>query len=211
MSLLVGGGHYPDSCWVALHLASSGAVLYRETGSGTEKMTRRYWNLEPYMGKQVYLEIVDDCSSPMGHINVDSIRESPFPPSGDGQPGSLPGGGHVVEDLELEGPPGTHPSRAGGDESPMPVIEVSCSPNPFNPVTEISFTAEPESYYQVAVFSIAGRRIRTERVRTSADGSGSMVWDGRNDSGAAVASGIYAAAVIEGGGIVGVAKLVLLR
>ena len=78
--LLVGGGNYPDSCYVAMIEAGTGKTVYRETGRGVETMDARFWNLEPYMGRDFYIEIVDDCSSPMGHINVDSIRELPFPP-----------------------------------------------------------------------------------------------------------------------------------
>jgi hypothetical protein len=46
---------------------------------------------------------------------------------------------------------------------------------------------------------------------TSDDGSGSVVWEGRSDSGHPVSSGMYAAAVFEDGRIVGMTKLILLR
>ena len=53
----------------------------------------------------------------------------------------------------------------------------------------------------MTVFSITGKRVHTAAAITSGDGTGSVVWDGRSDSGRTVASGIYAAAVIEDGRI----------
>jgi len=209
MSLLVGGGCYPDSCFVALKDAATGQTIYRETGRGVEEMDERIWDLEPYMGREFYLEIVDHCSVPMGHINVDLIRELPKPHA----PGS---------DLPLSG--GTDPIRDSGSAAaasgasasetgvtPAPTGEVSCSPNPFNPATTISFKASPRSPIEVVVFSIAGKRIYTETVMSSADGTGSVSWIGRTGSGREVASGVYAAAVFDGGRMVGMTKLVLLR
>ena len=172
-------------------------------------MDERFWNLEPFMGRQLYIEIVDDCSSLMGHINVDSIKELPFPPlTGSASPTS---GEFVLVKGGDQGQAAIPVSAPEGAATPCPSEEVSCSPNPFNPVTTISFTASPRSLVEVVVFSIAGKRIRTETVMSSSDGTGSVVWDGRSDCGQQVASGIYAAAVLESGRIVGMTKLVLLR
>ncbi len=205
MSLLVGGGAYPDSCYIAMIDAVSGETIYSETGRGIELMDKRIWNLEPYMGHEFYLEIVDHCSAPMGHINVDAIKELPFPPPY----GSTP---PVSSDLTLqEETADAAASRQESDAAPLPPAEVSCSPNPFNPATTISFTASPGSLIEVVVFSIAGKRIHTRTVMSSADGTGSVVWNGRADSGRPVASGIYAAAVFDSGKMVGMTKLVLLR
>ncbi len=208
MRLLVGGGDFPDSCFIAMIDAGTGDAVYRETGRGVESMDERFWNLEPYMGREFYLEIVDHCSAPMGHINVDGIRELPFPPPSDSTP-PLSGGL-----IQLKGSDGTPPQAAASLQdaaTPLPPGDVSCSPNPFNPATTISFTASPRSLIEVVVFSIAGKRIHTVTVMSSADGTGSIVWNGRADSGRQVASGIYAAAVFDGGRMVGMTKLVLLR
>ncbi len=209
LRLLVGGGNYPDSCFVAMIDAGTGETIYSETGRGVETMDERFWDLEPYMGRQFYIKIVDDCSSPMGHINIDSIEERPFPP-----PTGLasPLSGEFVPVKDGDQGPAAFPASAPGDAvTPRPSELVSCSPNPFNPVTTISFTASPHSLIEVVVFSIAGKRIHTENVMSSDDGTGSFVWDGRSDSGRQIASGIYAAAVFDGGRIVGMTKLVLLK
>jgi len=75
MRLLVGGGEYPQTCYVALVDAATDTVIHRETGTGLETMTWRYWDLRPHAGQEVYLVIEDDESGEMGHINVDEIEE----------------------------------------------------------------------------------------------------------------------------------------
>jgi hypothetical protein len=211
MSLLVGGGDWPDSCRVSLHLAENGSIIYRETGRGVERMDRRVWDLEPYIGRQVYIEIVDDCSSAMGHINVDSIRESPFPFAIE-----LAGNGLSTQGAVCPSEPAltaVRPQQAAGREaaSRLPSAAVVCSPNPCNPSTVIAFSGCTRRTAQVVIFSIAGRRIFSAEAPVNADGTGTFFWEGRGDEGGAVASGVYAAAVFDGQALIGVSKLVVLR
>ncbi len=83
MRALVGGGDFPQTCYLALFDADVDTVIYRETGQNVELMTWRYWDLRPYEGRLVYLKIVDDETAEWGHINVDEIEElldDPPPP-----------------------------------------------------------------------------------------------------------------------------------
>ena len=75
MFLLVGGGNYPATCYIALFDAADSMVIYSETGQGQELMTRREWDLVPYQGRECIIRIVDAESGPMGYINVDEIME----------------------------------------------------------------------------------------------------------------------------------------
>ncbi len=75
MFLLVGGGNYPASCFVALVRAADSTILYSETGQGQELMTHREWDLVPYQGMECFIRIVDSEMGPMGYINVDEIVE----------------------------------------------------------------------------------------------------------------------------------------
>ncbi len=75
ISLLVGGGSYPDGEYIALCRASDGSVLMRETGANSEHMTRRQWDVSKYKGEKVYLKLVDRETGGWGHINVDDIHE----------------------------------------------------------------------------------------------------------------------------------------
>jgi uncharacterized protein (DUF608 family) len=75
MTLLVGGGNHRDHTYIALYGASDDSELFRETGTNSETMQRRYWDVSPYRGQAVYLKVIDRHSGGWGHINIDDIRE----------------------------------------------------------------------------------------------------------------------------------------
>jgi len=75
MSLLVGGGNHPATCYVALVNAADSTIIYSETGRDSGPMTPREWDLKPYQGLECVIRIVDTETGPFGHINVDEIEE----------------------------------------------------------------------------------------------------------------------------------------
>jgi len=75
ISLLVGGGYQPDSCYVALYRVADDKEIYRETGRNSETMQWRYWDVRKLHRQRVYLKIVDSGTGEWGHINVDDIHE----------------------------------------------------------------------------------------------------------------------------------------
>lgn len=65
-------------------------------------------------------------------------------------------------------------------------------PNPFNPETSIRFVLPRAMRVTAEVWSVDGSRVRTLASGTTfAAGENSLGWDGRNDAGAPVASGVY--------------------
>jgi hypothetical protein len=65
-------------------------------------------------------------------------------------------------------------------------------PNPFNPSTSIEFTVRDRTRVSVKVFDVAGRLVRTLLEDDRAAGAVHRVtWDGRNDAGESVSSGVY--------------------
>jgi hypothetical protein len=64
-------------------------------------------------------------------------------------------------------------------------------PNPFNPLTRIGFSVERSGPVTLRVYDIGGRLVRTLVDRTLPAGAHAEVWDGRDDAGSRVASGIY--------------------
>ncbi len=64
-------------------------------------------------------------------------------------------------------------------------------PNPFNPTTTISFTLAEPGFAELAVFNSSGQKIRTLAANTFSAGSHAVVWDGRDDNGGALSSGVY--------------------
>jgi parallel beta-helix repeat protein len=64
-------------------------------------------------------------------------------------------------------------------------------PNPFNPVTTIKFDLPGTAFVSLKVFNIAGQKIRTLINRKIQAGHQSVVWDGKNESGNQMPSGMY--------------------
>ncbi|MCK4679960.1 T9SS type A sorting domain-containing protein, partial [bacterium] len=64
-------------------------------------------------------------------------------------------------------------------------------PNPFNPVTKIAFSMPATAEAKLAVFDIAGRRVTTLVDREVEAGRHEVVWNGTNEAGEPVASGVY--------------------
>jgi len=65
------------------------------------------------------------------------------------------------------------------------------SPNPFNPATTIAFELPQAADVDVAVYNLVGQRLRTLVRENKASGRYQVVWDGKDDSGRDVSSGVY--------------------
>jgi hypothetical protein len=64
-------------------------------------------------------------------------------------------------------------------------------PNPFNPVTEIWFDVAEPGWVTLKVFDVVGRPVRTLADGWREPRRYEVVWDGRDDKGNHVASGVY--------------------
>jgi hypothetical protein len=74
------------------------------------------------------------------------------------------------------------------------------APNPFNPSTTLHYGLAVAGPLEIVVFDARGRVVRTLRHAGHAEaGYARVVWDGRDDSGARVASGVYTARLRAGG------------
>ena len=64
-------------------------------------------------------------------------------------------------------------------------------PNPFNPETRIRFELPASGRVQLCIYSVKGQLIRTLVEKDMMAGPHSVRWDGRDDSGRSLASGVY--------------------
>jgi flagellar hook assembly protein FlgD len=64
-------------------------------------------------------------------------------------------------------------------------------PNPFNPQTEICYSVPAGSNVNLTVFDILGRKVRVLADGWETPGMKLVTWDGRDDRGVKVSSGIY--------------------
>ena len=64
-------------------------------------------------------------------------------------------------------------------------------PNPFNPRTRISYSLNEIGHVSLAIYDILGRHVRRLVDQTKPVGEHSSVWNGRDDNGNIVSSGVY--------------------
>ena len=83
-------------------------------------------------------------------------------------------------------------------------------PNPFNPNTKISFSLPKLSDVDMQVVDINGRKIRNLLNNTLASGNHNVSWDGTNNSGVNMSSGIYFI-ILNVDGVILSQKLSLIR
>ena len=86
------------------------------------------------------------------------------------------------------------------------------TPNPFTTTTTIEYAIAERSNVSLSIYDAAGRRVRSlvEAVQDPRAGGYSISWDGKNDRGETVASGVYVYRLNAGKAIVS-KKLMLLR
>jgi hypothetical protein len=64
-------------------------------------------------------------------------------------------------------------------------------PNPFNNSTTIGYLLPLHTHVTIKIYNLLGQNVRTLVDGQQAAGRHTVVWDGRDDSGNAMASGVY--------------------
>jgi hypothetical protein len=83
-------------------------------------------------------------------------------------------------------------------------------PNPFNPVTRLTYTMPQAGPVRIEIFNVAGQKVRTLVDQIEEAGRHTLTWQGRNDDGLEVSSGIYFCR-FQAGDLRAVRKMVLLK
>ncbi len=124
---------------------------------------------------------------------------------------SIDGGNDwVFFDPPTPGASNSDGTGVGDDELPAALSLLPAHPNPFNPWTKLSFDLPAAGRVQLEIFDVSGRRVTTLIDESREAGRHEIAWNGLDDSGRAVASGVYLSRL---GTAVGVRseRLVLLR
>ncbi|HCV42924.1 MAG TPA: hypothetical protein DGH68_05535 [Bacteroidetes bacterium] len=78
-----------------------------------------------------------------------------------------------------------------GEAIPTQFVLEQNYPNPFNPQTTISYSLPANSQVSLKIFSVTGQLVRTLQNGENSAGKHVVQWDGLNDRGNSVGSGVY--------------------
>ncbi len=95
-------------------------------------------------------------------------------------------------------------------ESPKVFTLHQNAPNPFNPATAISFSLLENRNTSLIVYDTLGRTVRTLASGPLPAGTHVVRWDGRDDTGAPVSSGVYLYR-LDAGGVADTRRMTLVR
>ena len=134
---------------------------------------------------------------------------------------------HTIRDAEEEDPParvhhlhdilnwfdhGLGTPTGIEDKPPSYATELYQNyPNPFNPMTTIKFSLKERARVSLNVYDVTGQLVRILLDEVRKPGLyGDVMWDGTNDGGRRVASGLYFYR-LEAGDYIRVRKMIILR
>jgi hypothetical protein len=124
---------------------------------------------------------------------------TPHDPQWDGEPA-----------LEWTGPTGGPVTGVLSPEIRAASILRQNRPNPFNPTTTVDFVMPVTGKARLVIYDVSGRRIRTLLDEERRAGVNSASWDGRDDRGHEVTSGVYLAR-LEKPWLTPIIKMALVR
>ena len=84
-------------------------------------------------------------------------------------------------------------------------------PNPFNPTTTIEFSIKYDSRVELVIYNIKGQKIKTLAQNEFTKGNHSIIWNGNDEFGKSVSSGVYYYKLTINGKSEAVKKCLLLK
>jgi len=190
----------PESSEYLMRVTAAGMPEVDDTSDGTFVVYQPVAWLTVYpasgdvpAGETLEVELTFDSSGlPQGDYFADILIDSN-------------GGNRVTVPVAL------HVSGTGVD-GPLPTVVALYGnfPNPFNPSTRISFALPEPSTVKLTIYDVRGRVVRRLSNEHFEAGRHEVPWDGKNDAGDDVSSGIYFYE-FEGGGEKHGSKMVLTK
>ena len=112
----------------------------------------------------------------------------------------------VVEDPPPFGPVGV------GDEKVIPLVYAleQNYPNPFNPSTLIEYSIPEVSNVKISIYNLLGQELYTERMGSLQPGNYEFKWNGIDNFGKAIATGVYFYK-IDAGSFSATKKMILMK
>ena len=95
-------------------------------------------------------------------------------------------------------------------ETPEAIPVIKTYPNPFNLSKTIEFTLPESGFATISIYNISGPKIRELAADYMTAGTHRLTWDGRDDRGNAISSGVYFTR-LQAGKYSAVGRMVLMR
>jgi hypothetical protein len=167
-------------------------------------MDRRYWNVAPFKGREVSIEIADLSTGAFGHVNCDDITES-WDIVDEGTGGTGDDSGNETKGRGFER------VDALGDGTPSRPALRQNTPNPFNPVTSISYDVPEHGHVTLQIYDVSGKLVRSLVNGEKQAGTHTVSWNGLDKSGMQVSSGVYLYRFLFRNELVETRKMMMLK
>ena len=118
--------------------------------------------------------------------------------------------GHDTLDIFVAGQGDLLSGIAENPEIPTTFAVAQNFPNPFNPTTAIKYQLPKSCRVRLVIYNLLGQKVRTLVNTRREAGYYQAVWDGRNDFGNQVSSGVYIYR-FEGEGFIRTLKMILMK
>ena len=83
-------------------------------------------------------------------------------------------------------------------------------PNPFNPETTISYDLPEQSFVEITIYDMLGKKVRSIVNEKQNPGHKSILWNAKDDYGTVVSAGLYIYQV-QAGNFIQTNKMILLK
>jgi len=187
VSVLVPAGSYLTVPWPAGFddTAAGGEIQLFKSSSfntSTEILDFVCWGVNPHSSRKGQAEAVGKWSGPCPPVLTNGAIHRII-----GTKGTL------AADYDVTSPPS--PMNCTPDPTGVaprfPVAKLASYPNPFSSATQIEVSLNTSEGVSLSVYSVDGGLIRSLGYRVLPAGETRVVWDGTDDAGNQVASGIY--------------------
>jgi hypothetical protein len=117
---------------------------------------------------------------------------------------------YMLQDLDVDGGTTNHGPVFIEVAAPETYVLHQNYPNPFNPTTNLSFPLPKGGDVTLTIYNLLGQPVRKLVHEQRAAGTHTVVWDGRNENGEQVPSGVYHYR-LQAGSFVETKKMLLMK
>jgi Peptidase C10 family/ASPIC and UnbV/FG-GAP-like repeat/FlgD Ig-like domain len=169
---LVATAGYPDALGTTVRLVTAAGTQWRTINAGSGYMSQDSRVVEFGLGAEASIDTLE-ISWPDGTVDV-RLSNS------------------IQVDRKITLTQGVGPSPVAENNGlPRNFGMHRASPNPFNPVTRISFDLPVDQHVKLSVYSVAGALVATLVDEQMVAGTHQAVWNGQSSRGRSAASGVY--------------------